>query len=213
MSDDDGDGDEDECDCDCPECLAGDCADLPATLTCDSDDCEHGENSARSVDLWRLNTRLAIAKRPLGSALLALAPAPHTLLLPRLPFALASVRRSWCPKRKGQHKMATLNELRTKPYQTAFGAQKLVAKKDVTKEERAQAHAMLADVDLLEQDIAIEERVAKAQAEDRSNGRPPRAQPGAGTATDETRAAEKTAFVHYLKDWRRNKDISVSSAT
>jgi hypothetical protein len=51
---------------------------------------------------------------------------------------------------------------------------------------------MLADVDLLEQDIAIEERAAKLTDEQRSAGRPPRAQPGEGTtAIDETRAAEK----------------------
>jgi HK97 family phage major capsid protein len=95
--------------------------------------------------------------------------------------------------------MANLTELRTSRTKLLLDAQKIVTKKDVTKEERAQAHAMLADVELLENDIAIEERVAKAQAEDRSNGRPPRGQPGNGTAADETRTAEKRAFSDYLK--------------
>lgn len=59
LEDDDG-----ECDCDCPECLAGDCFDC-SNSECDGDedDCEHGENSARSVDLWKLEMRLAFAQR------------------------------------------------------------------------------------------------------------------------------------------------------
>src|ERR1700722_16794511 len=57
-------------------------------------------------------------------------------------------------------------------------AQQLVAKKDVTAEERTKAHAMLADVDLLEQDIAIEERAATLATEQRSSARPPRAHRG-----------------------------------
>jgi hypothetical protein len=54
----------------------------------------------------------------------------------------------------------------------------------------------------------IEERIAKDASEQRSNGRPPRAQPGEGTtATDETRAAEKAAFVDYLKYGKRDTSI------
>lgn len=103
--------------------------------------------------------------------------------------------------------MAILNELRTQKTKLLLDAQKLVAKKEVTKEERAQANAMLADVDLIEEKIAIEERVAKAQAEDRSNGRPPRAQPGEGIVTDEAKAAEKRAFVNYLKTGQRDTSV------
>jgi HK97 family phage prohead protease len=55
------DDDEDECDCDCPECLAGDCADC-SNPDCDDEDCEHGEESARSVELWQLETRIALAR-------------------------------------------------------------------------------------------------------------------------------------------------------
>jgi HK97 family phage major capsid protein len=98
-----------------------------------------------------------------------------------------------------------LKSLKEKRAKLITDAQQLVAKKDVTAEERTKAHAMLADVDLLEQDIAIEERAATLAAEQRSAGRPPRAQPGEGTAvTDETRAAEKAAFVDYLKFGKRN---------
>jgi HK97 family phage prohead protease len=58
----DDDEDDDECECDCPECEGGDCADC-SDPDCDDPNCDHGENSARSIDLWRLNTQLAIAKR------------------------------------------------------------------------------------------------------------------------------------------------------
>jgi HK97 family phage prohead protease len=54
--------DGDECDCDCPECEDGDCADC-SDPDCDDPNCDHGENSARSVDLWKLNMQLAIAQR------------------------------------------------------------------------------------------------------------------------------------------------------
>jgi uncharacterized protein len=58
----DDDEDDDECECDCPECEDGDCADC-SNPDCDDPNCDHGENSTRSIDLWRLNTRLAIAQR------------------------------------------------------------------------------------------------------------------------------------------------------
>lgn len=55
MSEDDED--EDACDCDCAECQDGDCE------NCSDPDFEHGENSERSLELWKLETRIAIAKR------------------------------------------------------------------------------------------------------------------------------------------------------
>jgi uncharacterized protein len=59
---DDDDEDDGECDCDCPQCLSGACT-LCSDPDCDDEDCEHGEDSARSIDLWRLNMQLAIAQR------------------------------------------------------------------------------------------------------------------------------------------------------
>jgi len=101
-----------------------------------------------------------------------------------------------------------LKSLKEKRAKLITDAQQLVSKKDVTAEERAKAHVMLADVDLLEQDIAIEERAATLAVEQRSSGRPPRAQAGEGTAvTDETRAAEKAAFVDYIKYGTRNTSV------
>jgi HK97 family phage major capsid protein len=104
--------------------------------------------------------------------------------------------------------MSKIKELKEQRTKLLLDAQKLATKKDVTKEEREQVKTMLADVELLEQGIAIEDRVAKDAAEQRSNGRPPRAQPGEGTtATDETRAAEKAAFVDYLKFGTRSTNL------
>jgi HK97 family phage major capsid protein len=104
--------------------------------------------------------------------------------------------------------MLKIKELKEQRTKLLLDAQKLVTKKDVTKEERAQSAAMVADVDLIDEQIALEERIAKDQAEQRSAGRPPRAQPGEGTAaTDETRAAEKAAFVDYIKYGTRNTAV------
>jgi HK97 family phage major capsid protein len=101
--------------------------------------------------------------------------------------------------------LKTLKEQRTK---LLLDAQKIAIKKDKTPEERTQQAAMIADVDALDEQIALEERIDKDQSEQRSAGRPPRAQPGEGVApTDETRAAEKAAFVDYLKFGKRNTSI------
>jgi HK97 family phage prohead protease len=56
------DDDDLDCDCDCSDCLQGNCAQC-ANPDCDDQNCNHGEESARSVGLWRLSTRIAIATR------------------------------------------------------------------------------------------------------------------------------------------------------
>ena len=56
------DDEDDKCNCQCPECLDGDCADC-SDPDCDDPNCQHGDESARSLDLWRLSARIAIAKR------------------------------------------------------------------------------------------------------------------------------------------------------
>jgi hypothetical protein len=57
--------------------------------------------------------------------------------------------------------MSKIIELKQQKTKLLLDAQALVTKKDATKEDRQKANAMLADVDLLEVNIAIEERVAK----------------------------------------------------
>jgi hypothetical protein len=54
--------DDDQCNCDCPECQDGDCADC-SNHDCDDPNCKHGDDSARSLNLWKLNMQLAIARR------------------------------------------------------------------------------------------------------------------------------------------------------
>jgi HK97 family phage major capsid protein len=91
--------------------------------------------------------------------------------------------------------LKTLKENRTK---LLLDAQKILISKEAKAEERASAKAMIADADALDEQIALEERIAKVQTEQRSAGRPPRAQPGEGVA-DETRAANKEKFVHCMR--------------
>ena len=55
-------GDDEECDCDCPQCLAGDCAEC-SNPDCEDEDCEHGDDSSRSLSLATLRLKIAIANR------------------------------------------------------------------------------------------------------------------------------------------------------
>jgi HK97 family phage major capsid protein len=91
--------------------------------------------------------------------------------------------------------LKTLKEQRTK---LLLDAQKILINKEAKAEERAAAKAMIADADSLDEQISLEERIAKVETEQRSSGRPPRAQPGE-SAADETRAADKEKFVHYMR--------------
>ena len=94
--------------------------------------------------------------------------------------------------------MATIAELRTSRTKLLLDAQKIVTKKDASKEERQQATQMVADADVLEEQIALEERIAKAQSEERSTSRIPRGQPGENI-TAETREKDRKNFVHYMR--------------
>jgi HK97 family phage major capsid protein len=115
--------------------------------------------------------------------------------------------------------MATISELRANKTKLLLDAQAILIKPNVTAEERTSAKKMLADVDLIEEQIALEERIAKAQSETRSTGRIPRGEPGEGNVvTDEKRAAEKAAFTDYIKygirskELREQRDLSTSNA-
>jgi len=93
-----------------------------------------------------------------------------------------------------------LNTLKTQRTKLLLDAQQIVIKKDATTEERTSAKAMIADADLLDERIALEERIAKndSESEVRSAGRPPRGIPGENadaTSLDEKRAA----FVNYMR--------------
>jgi len=105
--------------------------------------------------------------------------------------------------------MATIAELRTSRTKLLLDAQKIVTKKDVTKEERTTAQKMIADADLLEEQIALEERIAKVQSDERSTSRIPRGQPGENI-TAETREKDSKNFVHYMRTGEI-RDLNVGS--
>src|SRR6202171_2406646 len=79
-------------------------------------------------------------------------------------------------------------------------AQAILQQDTVTAEHRTQANKMLADVEALEADITLCERVAKLDAENRSTQRPPRPAPGdASVDATEKNKAEARAFENYIR--------------
>jgi HK97 family phage major capsid protein len=118
--------------------------------------------------------------------------------------------------------MSNLIELRNSKTKLLLDAQKILTKQGVTAEERTSAQKMIADVDAIEQNIALEERIAKDTAEraeqEQRAARPPRGQVGVAP-TNETREAEKRAFTDYLKFGKadmtvlkENRDLSTGNA-
>ena len=102
--------------------------------------------------------------------------------------------------------MARLKDLQEQRNKIMADATALARKDGVTKEERAQVQTMLADVDVLEADIATEERLAKHEEqrsrEGRSHNPPPRPNPGQGDVTDEPAVREKrerAAFEQFVR--------------
>lgn len=82
-------------------------------------------------------------------------------------------------------------------------AQKVLTSSTLNAETRQSATKMVADADLLDEQISLEERIATVHAEERSTGRPPRSQPGdQGTPADVEK--QKMAF----RDWMRTGHIS-----
>jgi HK97 family phage major capsid protein len=71
--------------------------------------------------------------------------------------------------------------------------------KNVTPEQRQQVKTMLADVDVLNEDAAIAQRLEAHVEETRSAGRPPRSQPGVFNADTD---AEVRSFEQYIRTGR-----------
>jgi HK97 family phage major capsid protein len=101
--------------------------------------------------------------------------------------------------------MARLAELQEKRNKIMTDATALARKEGVTAEERTQVTAMLADVDVLEADIAVEERLAKHEEErakeSRSHKAPPRGNPGEGGSDDpkEREKRERQAWDQFVR--------------
>ena len=94
-----------------------------------------------------------------------------------------------------------LIELRNQKTKLLLDAQKILTKQGVSAEERSTAQKMIVDVELIEQNIALEERIAKDTAEraeqEQRAARPPRGQ--VGVSGDAERESEQRNFVHYMR--------------
>jgi HK97 family phage major capsid protein len=98
--------------------------------------------------------------------------------------------------------MPSLKDMQHRRLTLITEAQAIAQKDVVTTEDRAKVTTIMADHDVLEADILMQERIAKAEAETRSTVKPPRADPS-GTATkteaEERATAHSTAFEKYIR--------------
>ena len=116
--------------------------------------------------------------------------------------------------------MSKIIELREQKTELLSDAQNIILKKEGTKEDRdAKVKAMLSDVDTIEQNIALEERIAKDTAEraeqEQRAGRPPRGQ--VGVSGDEKVEAEKRALRDFIVHGKpfvqsEQRDLGVTTA-
>ena len=109
--------------------------------------------------------------------------------------------------------MPTLKDLQDKRNKLMADAQALAQKETLTVEDRTSFDAMIKDADLVEEDIARLERVAKFEKEERST--PPRPQPGAGSNdTPEERSKRvKRALVQFVTRGTIGGDLHLDVAT
>ncbi len=109
-----------------------------------------------------------------------------------------------------------LIELRNQKTKLLLDAQKILTKQGVFVEERSTAQKMLADVDVIEQSISLEERIAKDTAEraeqEQRASRPPRGQ--VGVSGDEKAEAEKRQLRDFVVNGKpfENRDLGVVTA-
>jgi HK97 family phage major capsid protein len=107
-----------------------------------------------------------------------------------------------------------LIELRNQKTKLLLDAQKILTKQGVSAEERSTAQKMIADVELIEQNIALEERIAKDTAEraeqEQRAGRPPR---GPIVSNDEKVEAEKRAMRDFIVHGKQTeqRDLGVGA--
>ncbi|MGA2650414.1 MAG: phage major capsid protein [Terracidiphilus sp.] len=95
----------------------------------------------------------------------------------------------------------TLQEMHEKRTKLLHDAQVIMLQETVTAENRASVDAMLADVDVLEADIARSERVAVVDTENRSTRSLPRAVPGANAdnSVEARNDRQKNAFDKLIR--------------
>jgi HK97 family phage major capsid protein len=99
--------------------------------------------------------------------------------------------------------MAKLIEIQERRNKLMHDAALLIRKDGATAEDRTAAQAMLADVDLCETDIALETRIAKFEADQRSFVPPPRGNPGEAAddahTPEERSARQKKAYRAFIQ--------------
>jgi HK97 family phage major capsid protein len=94
----------------------------------------------------------------------------------------------------------TIQEMRDKRNKLLHDAQAIVTADSVTAEQRTQVTAMLADVDVIEADIAVLDRTSKAEGETRRQSAPPRGNPGADLSDPEAAKTEqKRAMTNFVR--------------
>lgn len=91
--------------------------------------------------------------------------------------------------------MDRIQALREQRAKLMADASAILQGENLTTEHRTQADKMFADVDVIEADLAREERIAKFQAEQRTAPRPPREQVGVGNGQKEEHRSALRNFI------------------
>jgi HK97 family phage major capsid protein len=109
--------------------------------------------------------------------------------------------------------------MRDKRTKLLHDAQAIVTADSVTAEQRAQVKAMLADVDVIEADIAVLDRASKVEAETRRAGAPPRGNPGADNSDPEAlKTEQKRAMTNFVRrgvmsEHIENRTVGITTGT
>ena len=111
----------------------------------------------------------------------------------------------------------TLKELRNKKNKLMADAQTIMSAETVTGEQRSQFDAIMADVAIVDGDIARMEAVERYEVEQRSANRPTRPQPGASAEpaveqTEERNRQVRESFRSYLRTGQvEHRDLTVGA--
>ncbi len=95
--------------------------------------------------------------------------------------------------------MAKILEMQERRNRLFTEAQTLMSADNITAETRTKVKAIMSDVDVLEEDIKTQERLDKIETDLRSTERPPRPQPGSGSADKQHDEGVTRAFETYIR--------------
>lgn len=97
-----------------------------------------------------------------------------------------------------------INDLKEKRSKLLSDAQAILQKNEIDVQEQEACERMLADVEKLEKQIDLVERVSAKEAEERSKTKPPRSNPNSGTPTADEKRTK--AFEKYVRFGREELD-------